>query len=306
MINRELIRLKVLQLTYAFYQNGDKTIDSAEKELFISLSKAYDLYRTLLALIVALLKEGERRYEIESTRALREGTKPADKRFVKNRFARQLADNVQLKDFLEDRSHRWDEDEDFIKRLFTQIENSETYANFTNSSYDVDREFWRVIYKEFIMDNDDLDEILEAKNIYWNDDKATVDTFVLKTIKRFDPKNGDEQPLLPDYSSEEDKEFARTLLRNTLLNKDEYQRYMTESATNWNLGRFAYMDIVIMQIAIAEMLSFPNIPVNITISIYVDLAKLYSTHKSWRFVNGLLDNIAHKLVADHKMLKEVK
>ena len=162
MINRELIRLKVLQLTYAFYQNGDKTIDSAEKELFISLSKAYDLYRTLLALIVALLKEGERRYEIESTRALREGTKPADKRFVKNRFARQLADNVQLKDFLEDRSHRWDEDEDFIKRLFTQIENSETYANFTNSSYDVDREFWRVIYKEFIMDNDDLDEILEG------------------------------------------------------------------------------------------------------------------------------------------------
>ena len=54
MINRELVRIKTVQLTYAYYQNGSKNIDTAEKELLFSLSKAYDLYNYLLALIVGI------------------------------------------------------------------------------------------------------------------------------------------------------------------------------------------------------------------------------------------------------------
>lgn len=309
MINRELIRLKVLQLTYAYYQNNGKSIESAEKELFVSMSKAYDLYLTLLALIVAIHKEGERRYEIESGRALREGLPPVNNRFVENRFAHQLANNTTLMSFLDDQSHRWDNDDEFVKKIYTLIATSEMYEKYITGpdSYDNDKEFWRMAYKTFIVDNDDLDEVLESKNIYWNDDKVTVDTFVLKTIRRFSADSDDEYKLLPEYDNEEDdKEFARKLFRNTLLHAQEYQAYMTDSVQNWDISRFAYMDIIIMQIAIAEMLTFPSIPVNITISIYVDLAKLYSTSKSWKFVNGLLDNIAHKLVEEHKMLKQVK
>ncbi|MDO5446378.1 MAG: transcription antitermination factor NusB [Prevotellaceae bacterium] len=310
MINRELIRLKVLQLTYAYYQNGDRTVDSTEKELFFSLHKAYDLYMMLLALIVALTKEGARRYEIEKVRAEREGETLEKNKFVANRFAQQLAENETLFNYLEDRSHRWDDDEELIRSLYTQIVASADYRYYMNmgeDSYEEDRNFWRTIYKNIIMDNEDLEEALEGKCIYWNDDKPTIDTFVMKTIKRFDPENGASQPLLNDYSNEtEDKEFARKLLRNTINNAEEYQQYMVESAKNWTLDRFAFMDVIIMQMAIAEMLTFPNIPVNITISIYVDMAKLYSTYKSWKFVNGLLDNIAHRLVEERKMLKEVK
>jgi len=76
MINRELIRLKVVQLTYAYYQNGNRNIDAAEKELVFSLSKAYDMYNHLLQLIVAVTDEARKHYDVEAARAEREGTTP--------------------------------------------------------------------------------------------------------------------------------------------------------------------------------------------------------------------------------------
>ena len=130
-----------------------------------------------------------------------------------------------------------------------------------------------------------------------------MDTFVLKTIKRFDPANKELQELLPEYKDEEDKEFAVKLFRATILNADQYQRFMSETSRNWDFSRLAYMDVVIMQIAIAEMMNFPNIPVNVTINEYVDLAKLYSTPRSGSYINGMLDAIARYLIDTGKMMK---
>ena len=150
---------------------------------------------------------------------------------------------------------------------------------------------------------DRLDSVLEEKSLYWNDDKEIVDTFVLKTIKRFEPENNIDQELLPEYKDEEDKDFARKLFRATILNADQYQRYMSETSRNWDFSRLAYMDVVIMQIAIAEMLTFPNIPINVTINEYVDLAKIYSTPKSSGYINGMLDSIARYLINSGILLK---
>ena len=80
---------------------------------------------------------------------------------------------------------------------------------------------------------------------------------------------------------------------------------MNEASRNWDFSRLAYMDVVIMQIAIAEMMTFPNIPVNVTINEFVDLAKLYSTPRSGSYINGMLDTIARNLIANGKMLKSM-
>ena len=108
---------------------------------------------------------------------------------------------------------------------------------------------------------------------------------------------------MPEYKDEEDKDFARKLFRATILNADTYQHYMSETSRNWDFSRLAYMDVVIMQIAIAEMMTFPNIPVSVTINEYVDLAKLYSTHKSGGYINGMLDSIARHLIQTGKLMK---
>lgn len=308
MINREIIRIKIVQLTYAYYQNGNKNIDTAEKELFFSLSKAYDLYNYLLLLIVAITKEARRRLEIAQGKAKREGTAEPSQKFAFNRFALQLENNKQLLEFAETQKRSWADTPEFIGKLFELIEQSQIYKDYLESKeddYATDRELWRRIYRTLIQENDDLDALLEEQSLYWNDDKDVVDTFVLKTIKRFDEKNGDKQELLSEYDSDEEKDYARKLFRATILNADEYQRLMSESSRNWDFSRLAYMDVIIMQIAIAEMLTFPSIPISVTINEYVELAKFYSTPRSGGYINGMLDTIAHHLVKTGRLLKSI-
>lgn len=309
MINRKLIRVKIVQLTYAYYQNGHHNMDTAVKELLFSLSKAYDLYNYLLGLIVAITQEERRRVDIATRRADREGTETPSQRFAFNKFATQLEENKQLNLFMEDKKMSWENDVEAVRKLCDQIEQSPLYQEYMMSDaedYETDRELWRRIYRTLIQGNEDLDAILEEKSLYWNDDKEIVDTFVLKTIKRFDPANKADQELLPEYDDTEDREYALKLFRSTILNADTYQRYMSETSRNWNFSRLAYMDVVLMQIAIAEMLTFPNIPISVTINEYVDLAKLYSTPKSGGYINGMLDAIARHLVDTGRLLKPMQ
>ena len=309
MINREIIRIKIVQLTYAYYQNGNKNIDTAEKELFFSLSKAYDLYNYLLALIVGITHESRRYLEVAQSRARREGTKEPSPKFAYNRFAMQLEENHMLNEFLETQKKNWSDEPEFLKKIYTQITESQIYKDYMDSpedNYDTDRELWRKLYRTLIQDNKDLNALLEEQSLYWNDDKEVVDTFVLKTIKRFEEKNQGRQELLPEYDNEEDKDFARKLFRATIMNADEYQHYMSEASRNWDFSRLAYMDIVIMQIAIAEMATFPSIPISVTINEFVEIAKVYSTPQSAGYINGMLDAIARHLIKSGRLLKRME
>ena len=309
MINRELIRIKTVQLTYAYYQNGSKNIDSAEKELLFSLSKAYDLYNFLLALIVSITREAQRHLEVAQSRAQREGTEMPSQKFVNNRFALQLEGNKMLNDFMETQKKTWNDEPEFLKKMYQLVADSQIYKDYMASpedSYEADRELWRKLYRTLIQHNEDLDALLEEQSLYWNDDKEVVDTFVLKTIKRFEEKNQSHQELLPEYDNEEDKDYARKLFRATIMNGDEYQHFMSEASRNWDFSRLAYMDIIIMQIAIAEMMTFPSIPINVTINEYVEIAKLYSTPRSASYINGMLDAIARHLTKTGKLLKHIE
>ena len=203
MINRVLIRLKIVQIVYAYYQNGGKNLDTAEKELFFSLSKAYDMYNYLLLLMVEITKQAERKQSAAKNKLLptTEELCPNTK-FVDNRFIAQLEVNKQLLEFSETQKKTWENESEFVKRLCDKIMDSDIYKEYMEcetSSYEEDRELWRKIYKRIIFNNDELDQVLEDQSLYWNDDKEIVDTFVLKTIKRFEEKNGADQDLLPEF-----------------------------------------------------------------------------------------------------------
>ncbi len=306
MINREIIRIKIVQLTYAYYQNGNKNLDAAEKELLFSLSKSYDLYNYMLALIVAITREARKHLEVETARAQREGNETPSSKFAFNRFAVQLEENKMLCSFMDTQKKTWDTEPEFISKLYNQIIQSSLYTDYMENlvdSYDVDKELWRKLYKTYIQYNEDLDAVLEEQSLYWNDDKEVVDTFVIKTIKRFEASSKSKEELLPEYDDIDDRDFACKLFRATIMNADVYQRFMSEASRNWDFGRLAYMDIVLMQIALAEIMTFPNIPVTVTINEYVDLAKLYSTPNSGRYINGMLDSIARHLIQTGKLMK---
>ncbi len=308
MINRVLIRLKVIQIVYAYYQNGGRNLEAAEKELFYSMSKAYDLYKYLLTLMIEVTQFADRRIDNRrhKLRPTEEDLNP-NTRFIDNAFMAQLMQNVQLEEFRANQKRTWDDEGDFVKHLFERIEATKTYQEYMAKetlTYEDDRELWRKLYRSTIAQNEEIDEILEEQSLYWNDDKAIVDTFVLKTIKRFDPENGAEQELMPEYKDAEDKEFARKLLRTAIANADAYRKLMENNAKNWDMERFAFMDILIMQVALAEILSFPSIPVSVSLNEYVEIAKIYSTPKSASFINGMLDGIVNQLRNENKLNKK--
>ena len=307
MINRVLIRLKVVQILYAYYQNEGKNLEAAEKELFYSLSKAYDLYHYLLLLMVEVTRFADRRIDNRRNklRPTEEDLNP-NTRFIDNAFMAQLAQNKQLEEYSNNQKRTWEDEGEFIKRLFAAIEESETYQEYMSKdtlTYEDDRELWRKLYRTMIAQNEEIDEILEEQSLYWNDDKAIVDTFVLKTIKRFEPENGADQELMPEYRDEMDTEFARKLFRNAIVGAEPYRKMIAEHTKNWDVERIAFMDILIMQVALAEMFSFPSIPVSVTLNEYVEIAKMYSTPKSGSFINGMLDTIVNKLKSEGKLNK---
>jgi N utilization substance protein B len=266
------------------------------------------LYNYLLMLIVAITAYAQKR--IEAARAKLSPTSEElnpNTKFVENKFAAQLEINKQLLDFAATQKRTWSNDEDFIKGLYEQLTASDIYKAYMASddnSYAADRELWRKLYKTYLFNNVALDALLEEQSLYWNDDKEIVDTFVLKTIKRFDEKNGANQELLPEFKDEEDQEFARRLFRRSILNCDYYRHLISENVRNWDLDRVAFMDVVIMQCALAELLSFPNIPISVSLNEYVDIAKVYSTVKSGSFVNGTLDGIVNQLRREGKLMKQ--
>ena len=307
MINRVLIRIKVIQVIYAYYKNSGKSIKAAEDEVFFSLSKAYDLYKFLLLLIAAVTHYASDRiaFNMKKVRPTEEDLNP-NLKFVNNRLAMQIEANEELIKFREKSKLDWVNYSDFLRRLLDTIIESDIYKEYMasdTSSYEEDRELWRKLYKNFIFNNEELDSLLEELSLYWNDDKAIVDTFVLKTIKRFNEDEEEQQALLPEYKDDEDIEYAHKLFRASIQNADEYRNMMSESSKNWDMSRLAFMDVVIMQTALAEITTFPQIPLNVTLNEYVEIAKYYSTPKSSSFINGLLDSIIKNLKKENKINK---
>ena len=228
-------------------------------------------------------------------------------RFIDNRFVAQLAENEMLQKNVSEQGLSWDNDEEFVKMVLDLILSSNIYAEYLaneDDSYETDREFWRAVFKNLICGNDDIIEYLEDKSIYWNDDIEIVETFALKTIKKFEESAGKKQPIQPMFKDLEDKAFAVKLFRQSLLKGKEYRERINKHIKNWEAERIANMDLIIMQVAIAEILNFPTIPVSVSLNEYIDAAKYYSTPKSGTFINGILDSIVNELKAEKLLFKD--
>ena len=270
MINRILIRIKVLQIVYSYYQNGHGDLKVAENELMFSLQKSYDLYHYLLLLMVEVTRLHGRNLDIRKHKFM---PTPEDltpnTRLIDNRFIHQLADNEALNQYVSDQGISWANDEDFVKQILDMILASDIYANYLDNkadNYETDRDFWRQIFKKLICSSEYIEEYLEDKSIYWNDDISIIETFVLKTIKKFEESAGSKQKLLPMFKDKDDKIFATKLFHQAILKGKEYRELISKHMNNWESERIANIDMLIMQVALAEIMSFPTIPTSVSLN----------------------------------------
>jgi len=286
-------------MMYAYYLDEGKTTVNAEKELQKSLDRSYNLYNYSLLLIVAITDYAARRLEErEEVNRAAHIDEPLSHRFADNSFVQVLRSNAELQQYVEDQKLSWHDEVPYVKSVYEKIVESEFYKEYMDKesvTFEDDRELWRVIYKRIISKDEDFDEVLEEQSLYWNDDRIVVDTFVLKTIKHLTADGGSLQPLEPAYKDDEDHLYALNLFRYSIRYGEQYRDLISRCIKNWEFDRLAYMDIIIMQVAIAEFKNFPNIPISVTINEYVEIAKWYSTPRSSAYVNGVLDTIAKRI-----------
>lgn len=307
MINRVLIRIRVVQIVYAYFQNDDSNLKNAENNLVFSLEKSYELYFYLLSLLAEVTNIYQKRIAQRKNRLLptKEDINP-DLKFVENRFVALFSKSPQFVEFLETHDLSWEDHDNYLKNLLDRILQSQIYKDYMSNpenDFYTDRDFWRKIFKQIICEDEELCDLLEDQSLYWNDDVEIVQSFVLKTIKKTTPELASEELFLPIFKDQDDLDYAKKLLTTTLRNQVELREIINKHTQNWESERVALMDMVIMQIAITELLHFPSIPVNVTLNEYIDIVKAYSTNKSAGFINGILDAIVQELKKEGKLTK---
>lgn len=97
--------------------------------------------------------------------------------------------------------------------------------------------------------------------------------------------------LLSEIKDESDKEFAENLINRSIINKTQLDNRIVDKVTNWEMNRIALIDKILLRIGLTELLYFPDIPPKVSINEVIEIAKIYSTAGSGKFINGILDAI---------------
>lgn len=312
MINRTLVRTRVVQTLFAYYKDGDKTVTSARKELRKSFADTYDLYFMLLDFVNELTAYAQQQLEEQMTRArATHSSWQANRRFVNNRLAQQLFDNRALRSRITNQNLAWDAGMPAVIDIYKQLTESDFYRKYLeaeNCTYEDDKRIWRQIYQYLLVDSTVLDEALEEMEVVldksnWTVDAEIIISYVIKTIKRFKADSTPDTPLLEMFDSEEELHFAESLLEKALAGHEQYEQLINSHLKGWDADRVAYMDRVILETALAEILEFEDIPLTISLNEYIELSKEYSGDKSYMFVNGILTEILREMKNDGKFFK---
>jgi len=296
-----------MQALYAFFQSEGKDLAKAELELFRNIDKIYDLYILQLLILPEVRDIAENvSAEAKKKRLPTENDLNPNRKFLDNKIINLLQQNEYILKFADAHKLSWQNEYDIVKKIFTNIKNSEEYAAYIASadfSFKAQQDFVIEIYETFIADYEILIHHFEEKNIHWGDDIYLVHHLVAKTIAGLDENAEINFSLMSLYKdAEEDKKFIAELFRKTILHDEENSKIISEKTSNWDMERLAFMDLLLMRMAVAEVLYFPSIPVKVTLNEYIELAKMYSTPKSKTFINGVLD----KLVADFKTSNQIQ
>ncbi|WP_295935261.1 transcription antitermination protein NusB [uncultured Alistipes sp.] len=305
MLSRRLLRIKVIKALFAHLKSGADNMIASEKTLMTSIDKAYDLYFQLLILPVEIAHYAEQRQELAKQKKLptHEDLNPNTK-FIDNQVIRTIANSDAVNDRVAARKLGWARHGDLIRTLYTQLTESDYYKEYMQSgerSFAEDRKFIEDFFKE-LPGSDALENELEEMSILWSDDMPYIVMMILRTLSNLRPTHT-ELKVAPKFKSDEDPAFVKTLFEKSLVNYDAYQNYIEKFTANWDIERIVFMDNLIIGTAMAELTSFPSIPVKVTLDEYIEISKYYSTPGSSTFINGVLDKIVDSLTAEGSIKK---
>jgi len=307
MLGRRHLRAKVMQAIYAF-ESANDSASVVEKNMLTGIDKIFDLYIYSINFLIEIRNLAANKLEIRRQRhlATKEDLNP-NRRFVDNPVFEYLNNNPKLNKYTAiNKQLTWDETDEYVKQMYKMIINSDTYNQYMakdKASFDDHKEFVLHIFKYIIAPDEKIGEWYEDRELTWYDDYQVSNTMVYKTIENMREEDRENIKIYKVYKDEEDKEFTQKLFRTAIKEQKKIDEIIDAKAKNWDIARIARVDLVILKLALTELLSFPTIPLKVTLNEYIELAKEYSTHKSRIFVNGILDGFLKELIKERKFVK---
>ena len=331
MISRRLLRIKALSVFYACNRKELDDLEQAEQELMLSIRKSYDLYHHLLLLVIALSDLARDKAVLSRLKLI---PSPEDinpnTRFAENRVILQLRNNEELRRYtvatpaLWGRKDKitgfkslsrwlgtlgltWTDHTEIVRSVFHEMTQWAAYQDYMaspNDSYKADQRFVKELVTKLFPASEELSASLEEQSVYWNDDLLFVASMIRNSIGRFHDNDDGRDVAMPTlFTNSDDEQFVKVLLRKAILDNEKNSELIDVHATNWEIERIALMDRLVMQLAITELVEFPEVPVKVTLNEYIEIAKDYCTAKSSTFVNGILDKIVKEMRANGTIAK---
>jgi transcription antitermination protein NusB len=299
MLNRRLLRIKIFQALYSYYQTEPDNVSVALKNLMTSLVKMHELFIRNLLIIVRVADIIDDRFETGKQKYIKsESDSDLLKRLSDNTCIRNLKENAQFQKYVSNYKINLSDDADLLRQIARNTEDSEEYKLYqVSENTKNDMQFLKTIYKNHIYTNHNLHSRLEEMNMHWANDQYYIGIILMTFLKKDSFFSQPEMPIPEAFKpvefddAESDEDFVKTLFVKTIKHADEYQTMINSYLENWEPDRIALCDIIIMKMALAEVLNFNQIPIKASLNEYIELTKTFSTPKSKIFVNGILDKV---------------
>lgn len=307
MLNRRQLRIKVLEVVYAYDKSIEKNIDFQIKYFLKSNQNFYKLYITCFSLIKELFVKAIELNSKNKKKYLNHENDISLEKFCNNIILRRIFNDDYLSHKINDfKIDYWENHSELVSTIWKEILESDLTINYSKdsiSSFDKDKYFITNLYRKVIASNKKLYEFFEDNEISWINDLPLVNSLVLSSLKNH-KKNSNKIVLLKDiYKNKEDADFGVTLIKKVIENKETLEDEISNITINWDNDRIAQIDLILLQMCLSEFLYFKSIPVKVSINEYLEIAKEYSSKKSNVFINGILDKLSKNLMKEGLLKK---
>lgn len=306
MISRTLIRIKAFKELYSRITTENTDIQAAEKELLLSLEKTRQLYCLMCLLPAALVPVAEDKISQQNRKFKPDfNVIEINRKFASNPFSALVRADAVFNNHCTNMGIGWSELETPLKSIYSAMVSSDFFKEYVGKespSMEDSVKLFRHIYSELLSGNSILEDALEGECIWWADDLDYVLEAILKNLSQISRAGHIDPPVL--FAKKEDETFARKLVGRVMVEYDDLAETVSAYMSNWDVSRVVQSDILIVSMGVAEAEAFSSIPFKVTIDEYVDIAKHYSTPKSYSFVNGVLNAILKDMHSQGKITKD--
>ncbi len=308
MLNRRNLRVKVMQALYAKEQTGYPS-ETHQKNLRTSVQKSYQLYLFLFYTINEICRYSLVDNEIKKAKHIKtsEDANPSE-RLINNPYIKGIQSDEAFNRICEKNHFDKFLPKDLIKRLYkkvVQMTDYELYVTKPVVKLSDHKTIIKMIFKKVLQKEEEFQSVLEDHFPNWMDEKKSI---ISGLVRKVDSYKKVERDFVATYSnSEVDWEdfanFCKKLFNKTEEKEEVFLELIKPQLRNWDITRVAAIDILLIKMALAELLYFPEIPVKVTLNEYIDISKRYSTPKSKDFVNGILDRLMKQLDSEQRLVK---